>query len=73
MYLYHKDGHRIPVSVRVTPMTDEEGNIIGKVGLFSDIRKDSGSTFRGVPNRVPITLQKEFMHLRHLGSPAGHP
>lgn len=54
-------------------MTDEEGNIIGKVGLFSDIRKDSGSTFRGVPNRVPITLQKEFMHLRHLGSPAGHP
>lgn len=37
VYLHHKDGHRLPVSVRVAPITDAEGNIIGGIELFSDI------------------------------------
>ena len=37
IYLHHKDGHRIPVSVRVSPIRDEQGRIIGGVELFSDI------------------------------------
>jgi diguanylate cyclase (GGDEF)-like protein/PAS domain S-box-containing protein len=37
VYLHHKDGHRVPVSVRTTPLRDDAGNIVGGVELFSDI------------------------------------
>ncbi len=36
IFLHHKDGHRVPVSVRVSPMYDETGNITGAVEIFSD-------------------------------------
>jgi diguanylate cyclase (GGDEF)-like protein/PAS domain S-box-containing protein len=36
VYLHHKDGHRIPVRIRVVPMKDEAGIIIGAVEVFSD-------------------------------------
>ncbi len=36
VYLHHVDGHRVPVSVRVSPITDEEGRITGAVEIFSD-------------------------------------
>ncbi|MBN2038843.1 MAG: GGDEF domain-containing protein [Spirochaetes bacterium] len=37
VYLHHKDGHRVPVSVRVSPMLDSGGEVIGGIELFSDI------------------------------------
>jgi PAS domain S-box-containing protein len=37
VYLHHRDGHRVPVSVRVTPRHDQNGNIIGGIELFSDL------------------------------------
>jgi diguanylate cyclase (GGDEF)-like protein/PAS domain S-box-containing protein len=37
VYLRHKSGHRVPVSVRVAPIRDNEGAIIGAVEVFSDI------------------------------------
>lgn len=36
VYLLHKDGHRIPVSVRAAPIRDAEGKIIGAVESFRD-------------------------------------
>lgn len=36
VYLRHKDGHRVPVSVRVTPIRDASGTVIGGVEVFSD-------------------------------------
>jgi diguanylate cyclase (GGDEF)-like protein/PAS domain S-box-containing protein len=36
LYLHHLDGHRVPVSVRVSPIRDEKGEIIGAVEIFSD-------------------------------------
>jgi diguanylate cyclase (GGDEF)-like protein/PAS domain S-box-containing protein len=36
VYLRHKLGHRVPVTVRVAPMTDSAGLIIGAVEVFSD-------------------------------------
>jgi len=35
-YLHHKEGYRLPVSIRVTPILDKDGNIIGAAELFSD-------------------------------------
>jgi diguanylate cyclase (GGDEF)-like protein/PAS domain S-box-containing protein len=36
VYLHHKDGHRVPVSVRITPIRDDQGRVIGAVQLFAD-------------------------------------
>lgn len=37
VYLRHKSGHRVPVSVRVSPVTDEAGIVVGAVEVFSDV------------------------------------
>ena len=36
VYLRHKLGHRVPVSVRASPIKDSSGVIIGAVEVFSD-------------------------------------
>jgi diguanylate cyclase (GGDEF)-like protein/PAS domain S-box-containing protein len=36
IFLHHKDGHRVPVHVRVTPLRDEHGKVIGAAEIFSD-------------------------------------
>jgi diguanylate cyclase (GGDEF)-like protein len=36
IYLHHKDGHRVPVHVRVSPVVNEFGQIIGAVEIFSN-------------------------------------
>jgi diguanylate cyclase (GGDEF)-like protein/PAS domain S-box-containing protein len=37
VYMHHKKGHRIPVSIRISTLTNDEGHIIGGIELFSDI------------------------------------
>ena len=34
VFLHHKDGHRVPVNVRATPIRDDKGNVIGAVEVF---------------------------------------
>jgi diguanylate cyclase (GGDEF)-like protein/PAS domain S-box-containing protein len=46
VYMHHKDGHRIPVSARVGPITDKAGKIIGGVELFLDISNQAANTLR---------------------------
>lgn len=36
VYLHHKNGHRVPVLVRISPLRDVQGNIIGGAELFTD-------------------------------------
>lgn len=36
IYLHHKEGHRVPVSVRVSPVFNEADRIVGAVEIFSD-------------------------------------
>ncbi len=35
VYLHHKDGHRVAVTVRAHPLTDPEGRIVGSAEVFS--------------------------------------
>lgn len=37
VYLHHKQGHRVPVSVRVAPIRDGAGQLVGAVEVFSNI------------------------------------
>ncbi len=36
VFLHHKDGHRVPVTVRVAPVHDRTGRIIGGVETFNN-------------------------------------
>jgi diguanylate cyclase (GGDEF)-like protein len=36
VFLHHKDGHRVPVYVRVSPIRNEAGKIIGAVEIFNN-------------------------------------
>ncbi len=47
IFMHHKDGHRVPVSTRVTAITDRNGNVIGGAELFTDI-----SSVRSIELRV---------------------
>jgi len=46
LYLRHKDGHRIPVAVRITPIKGTQGEIVGALELFSDISSKSATLLR---------------------------
>ena len=36
IYLHHSDGHRVPVTIKVFPLFDDGGKIVGAVEIFSD-------------------------------------
>ena len=36
LYLQHKDGYRVPISVRAAPIRDGTGRVVGAVEVFSD-------------------------------------
>ncbi len=73
IYLRHKLGHRLPVSVRATPIRDSAGNIVGAVEVFNDIsakktverraseleRLAFRDVLTGLPNRRYIELKVE--------------
>ncbi len=46
VYMHHKDGHRIPVSVRISTLVDEDENVIGGVELFTDISHQVANDMR---------------------------
>lgn len=37
IYLHHKKGHRVPVLIRVSPLKDATGKVIGGVEFFTDM------------------------------------
>ena len=36
VFVHHKDGHVIPVSLRISPIRDDSGTVIGAIELFND-------------------------------------
>lgn len=38
VFLHHKDGHRIPVTVKTLPLKDDNDNIIAAIEVFTDSR-----------------------------------
>jgi diguanylate cyclase (GGDEF)-like protein/PAS domain S-box-containing protein len=36
VFLHHKNGHRVPVLIRVAPIRDEDGNITSAIEVFGD-------------------------------------
>ena len=87
VYLHHKQGHRVPVHIRTTPIVDETGNLIGAVELFTDNSRNLGLEERlaelerlalldpltHLPNRryLESHLQARFAELRRNDWPFG--
>jgi diguanylate cyclase (GGDEF)-like protein/PAS domain S-box-containing protein len=46
IYMHHKDGHRIPISVRTSVLTNADGKVIGGVELFTNISNRSANDLR---------------------------
>lgn len=46
VYMHNKNGHRIPVSIRVSTITDSAGNTIGGIELFTDISNQAANKLR---------------------------
>ncbi len=36
VFLHHKNGHRVPITIRVAPIRDERGSVVGGVEIFTD-------------------------------------
>jgi diguanylate cyclase (GGDEF)-like protein/PAS domain S-box-containing protein len=46
VFLHHKDGHRVPVLVRVSLLKDPHGKVIGGIELFTDISNIQANDMR---------------------------
>lgn len=86
-YLHHREGHRVPVAMRVSPLKDDDGNIIGATELFTDISNQDVNRLRikeleqlafldnltGIANRnyVDRELKSRFGEYKRFGVPFG--
>ena len=86
-YLQHKDGHRLPVVIRVSPLRDSSGRIVGAVESFSDnsakaallqridqLQKESlVDQLTGLANRrcIDMKLHSRIDEMRRYGWPCG--
>ena len=71
VYLRHKQGHRIPVSVRVVPIHDTQEKVIGAVEVFSDSSRGISaerrvSELESIAFRDPLTMlpNRRYIALR---------
>ena len=87
IYLHHKDGHRVPVHVRVNPVKNQNGAVIGAVEIFSDrsFKDITAQRLRelrkmelldiptGLPNRrfLEMNLKIRLLELREFNLPFG--
>jgi len=84
-FLHHKNGHRVPVNIKVNPVISPAGEVIGAVEIFSDatpfleLESLNGELQRmiridpltRIPNRKAFfeTLQQEMLRFRRYGTP----
>lgn len=87
VYLHHNQGHRLPVAVRVSPVRDASGAIVGAAEVFTEnaelhqVLKDlealrfkaSRDELTGAGNRraAEISLKTRFFELHQFGTPFG--
>ncbi len=87
VFLHHKDGHRVPITVRVAPIRDKHGKITGGIEIFSDNTPTVAALERvaeverlayidpltGLANRryAEITLNGRFEELQRYNWPFG--
>ncbi len=46
VFLHHRRGYRVPVSVRTVPLEDDEGNVVGGIEIFAEINPEENLLVR---------------------------
>lgn len=46
LFLHHKDGHRVPIQVRTSVLTDDSGKVLQGIELFSDMTGKDANLLR---------------------------
>ena len=46
VFMHHRNGHRIPVLVRTSPLRNREGTIVGGIELFTDLSAILANNYR---------------------------
>ncbi len=59
VYLHHKKGQRVSVTVNIIPITDAEGKIIGAVETFRD-NSTARAAYHIMREEVPFMPEKTF-------------
>jgi diguanylate cyclase (GGDEF)-like protein/PAS domain S-box-containing protein len=59
IYLHHKSGHRVPVTVRTRPLRDGRGRIIGAIEIFQD-NSEQMSALRRIDELRKLALIDEL-------------
>lgn len=70
VYLHHKDGHRITVSVLISPIMNRSGTIIGAVEVFRDTADESNNAqyIEDLKKAVLLDFLTELPNRRYLES-----
>lgn len=87
VFLHHKDGHRVPIRVRVHPLYDSAGRLVGAAELFADLSETRGimrqmealqqqvltDGLTDLPNRSCLEgeMERAFDEYRRYGWPIG--
>jgi diguanylate cyclase (GGDEF)-like protein/PAS domain S-box-containing protein len=87
IYLQHKGGYRVPVSVRVSPIIDSQGAVVGAVEIFTDVSAKKrlertavtlgkmayNDALTGIPNRLytQLKVKEVIQQTRHFARGIG--
>jgi diguanylate cyclase (GGDEF)-like protein/PAS domain S-box-containing protein len=87
LFLQHRDGHRVPVSVRISPIKDSGGTVIGAVEIFSDVSAKKklerraatlenmalNDSVTGIPNRryTQLKVRQAIQEMKQFGTSVG--
>ncbi len=68
VFLHHRDGHRIPVTVKAIPVYDDDGNIVAAIEVFTDsrYRKSSYDENRRLKELLTIDVLTSISNRRYL-------
>jgi diguanylate cyclase (GGDEF)-like protein/PAS domain S-box-containing protein len=87
VFLQHKDGHRVPVSIRVSPIHDSKKIVVGAVEVFTDVSAKKklerraaalekmafNDVLTGIPNRrfTQLRVKHAIQEARHFARNVG--
>ena len=87
IFLQHKAGYRVPVSVRTSPVIDSSGAVIGAAEIFTDVSDKKklerraatlqkmalNDVLTGIPNRryTQLRVRQAIQETRHFGRSIG--
>jgi len=85
VFLKRRDGLRLPVNVRVVPIRDDQGEIVGAVEVFHDVSAELEverlneelkqlvrvDALTGIPNRLALdeAMEREYQRFLRYGTP----